>query len=56
MNIRFYILCYRTEALVASHLPPEEFGRYMAVGTNKNTRGNVLFLEIDTPPKDDYFR
>ena len=47
MKIHYYMLCYRFEALVASHLEPEDFGRYMAVGTQKNTRGNVLFFEID---------
>jgi len=47
MQIHLYMLCNRCEALVASHLEPEAFGRYMAVGTQKNTRGNVLFFEID---------
>ncbi len=55
MNIHYYLLCYRTEALVASHLEPEAFGRYMAVGTKKNTRGNVLFLEIDPALKHEWF-
>jgi len=50
------MLCYRTEALVASQLDPESFGRYMAVGTQKNTRGNVLFFEIDPGLKSNYFR
>ena len=47
MKTHLYMLCYRFEALVASHLEPEAFGRYMAVGTQKNARGNVLFFEID---------
>ena len=55
MNIHYYLLCYRTEALVASHLEPEAFGRYMAVGTKKNTRGNVLFFEIDPSLNSDWF-
>jgi hypothetical protein len=56
MNIHLYMLCYRFEALVASHLEPEAFGRYMAVGTQKNTRGNVLFFEIDRNAlRSDYF-
>ena len=46
MKIHLYMLCYRFEALVASHLDPEAFGRYMSVGTQKNTKGNVLFLEV----------
>jgi hypothetical protein len=56
MKIHLYMLCYRFEALVASHLEPEAFGRYMAVGTQKNIRGNVLFFEIDPSLRSDYFR
>ena len=56
MKIHLYMLCYRFEALVASHLEPEAFGRYMAVGTQKNARGNVLFFEIDPALKSDYFK
>jgi hypothetical protein len=56
MDIHLYVLCYRSEALVASHLKPEEFGLYMAVGTKKNTRGNVLFFEVDPNLKSTCFR
>ncbi len=35
------------EALVFSMLPPEEFGRYYAVGTRKRTRGEALFFQVD---------
>ncbi len=56
MFIHLYMLCYRFEALVASHLDPESFGRYMSVGTEKNTKGNVLFFEINPDLKSDYFR
>jgi len=56
MNIHFYMLCYRYEALVASHLEPVDFGRYMAMGAQKHTRGNVLFFEVDPSLKSDYFK
>jgi hypothetical protein len=56
MKIHLYMLCYRCEALVASHLEPEAFARYMAVGTQKNARGNALIFEIDPGMKSDYFR
>ncbi len=56
MTIHYYMLCYRAEALVASHLEPEAFGRYMAVGTQKLTRSNVMFFEIDPKLKSTYFR
>ncbi len=47
MKIRLYMLCYRCEALIASHLEPEEFGHYMATGTRKLARGSLMFFEID---------
>jgi hypothetical protein len=56
MDIHLYFLCYRFEALVASHLEPEAFGRYMSIGSEKNTRGYVLFFEIDPNLKSAYFR
>ena len=56
MDIHYYMLCYRCEALVASHLEPEAFGLYMAVGTRKLTRGHLLFFEIDPGLQGDYFR
>jgi hypothetical protein len=49
-------MCNRFEALVASHLDPEAFGHYMAVGTQKLTQGNVIFFEIDSKMKSDFFR
>lgn len=52
MSFRLYLMCHRVEALVASQLPPEEFGNYMAVGTTKQTSGKVIFFEID-PDKID---
>lgn len=55
MKIHIYMLCYRFEALVASHLDPEAFGLYMAVGTRKNTKGNVMFFEIDPTVKNEHF-
>ncbi|MGE5296478.1 MAG: hypothetical protein ACM3VT_16785 [Solirubrobacterales bacterium] len=56
MDIHYYLLCYRFEALVASHLEPEAFGRYMAVGTEKLSRGHVVFAEIDPGLQGNYFR
>jgi hypothetical protein len=34
------------EALVASMLPPEDFGRYLAVGTKKRSRGPAMFFDL----------
>ena len=52
MSIFFY-LSLVPEALIASMLPPKEFGNYLAVGTKKRTRGQAMFfalqdLEMDT--------
>jgi hypothetical protein len=47
VQIRYYMVCSRFEALVASHLDAEAFGTYMAVGTKKLASGHVLFFEID---------
>ena len=47
MDIHLYLMCYCTESLVASHLPANEFGAYMAVGPLKKTFGNVVFFEVD---------
>ena len=46
MKIYLY-LSLNPEALVASHLPPEEFGAYLAVGTQKYSRGQAMFFEVD---------
>ncbi len=56
MDIHYYFLCYRVEALVASHLTPEEFGAYMAVGTRKLASGKVVFFEIDPSLRSDHFK
>jgi hypothetical protein len=47
VQIRYYMICSRFEALVASHLAPEAFGTYMAVGSKKLSSGHVIFFEID---------
>jgi hypothetical protein len=47
VQIRYYMICSRFESLVASHLDPEAFGTYMAVGTKKLASGHVVFFEID---------
>lgn len=44
---QFVYLSATPESLVASQLPPGEFGNYLAVGTRKRTRGQAIFFEID---------
>jgi hypothetical protein len=43
------------ESLIASMLPPEEFGVYFATGTEKRTRGQAIFLEIERNLASDSF-
>jgi hypothetical protein len=43
------------EALVASMLTPEEFGRYLAVGTRKRLRGEVMFFSLKPEFRNDFF-
>jgi hypothetical protein len=52
------MICSRFEALIASHLEPEAFGTYMAVGTKKLASGHVAFFEIDPdfPKVTDHFQ
>ena len=35
------------EALIASHLPPEAFGTYLAVGTRQHSSGQAVYFELD---------
>ncbi len=52
---RYLYLSLMPEALIASMLPPEEFGNYLAIGTKKRTRGQAIFFEVDPNFESDYF-
>lgn len=43
----YYYLVLTPESLIASHLPPHEFGNYLAVGTKKQIRSQSIFFETD---------
>lgn len=51
MKIHTY-LSLIPEALVLSHLPPDLFGKYMAIGNRRKIEGPVVFFELD--PDADY--
>ena len=51
---RFY-LSMIPEALVASMLAPEEFGRYLAVGSHKRTSSPAIYFELDPGFTSDFF-
>lgn len=46
MNNYIY-LSITPEALIGSMLPPVEFGQYMATGTKKSNKSQVIFFELD---------
>ncbi len=45
MTIYLY-LSLIPEALVASHLPPEEYGAYLSLGSKKRSHGQALFFKL----------
>ncbi len=44
---KYLYLSVTPEALIASMLPPVEFGEYMATGTKKSNKGQMIFFEVD---------
>ncbi len=44
---KYLYLSVTPEALIASMLPPTEFGEYMATGTKKSNKGQTIFFEVD---------
>jgi len=46
MSKYVYLTC-TPEALVASMLPPKEFGMYLSTGTKKRNKGQTIFFEVD---------
>lgn len=54
MATHLYLLM-TPEALVASMLPPADFGTYIATGTRKRSRGEAFFFELKDGFESDYF-
>jgi len=44
---KYVYLTATPEALIASMLPPEEFGAYLSTGSKKRNRGQAIFFEVD---------
>ena len=44
---KFIYLAATPEALIASMLPPVEFGSYLSTGTKKRNKGQAIFFEVD---------
>lgn len=47
MKEQYLYFSVTPEALIASGLEPEKFGSYLAVGTQKRSRGQAVFFELD---------
>lgn len=43
------------EALIASMLPPEQFGQYYATGHKYKSKGQAIFFEVDPSFRHEYF-
>lgn len=43
----FIYLTATPEALIASMLPPADFGAYLSTGTKKRNKGQAIFFEVD---------
>ena len=44
---KFIYLTATPEALIASMLPPLDFGSYLSTGTKKRNKGQAVFFEVD---------
>jgi len=44
---KYIYLTTAPEALIGSMLPPEDFGCYMATGTKKSNKSQIIFFEVD---------
>lgn len=53
-KVHFY-LSLIPQALIASMLPPREFGSYYAIGTRHHVRGSAIFFELDPDFRSDQF-
>lgn len=50
-----YAIMYPNQALVASQLGPEDFGKHYSVGTKRYYSGKMLFVEVDVNYRNEYF-
>lgn len=55
VTVHLYLSLF-PEALIASMLSPEEFGAYYALGTQKKSRGQAIFFEVDPAYRHPFFR
>lgn len=51
-----YLILFPNEALVASQLTPEEFGKHYSIGSPRHFTGKVIFVEIDIKFRHEYLQ
>ena len=51
-----YVIMWPNHALVASNLPPDEFGSHYTIGSSRYFHGQVIFAEIDVDYRHEYFQ
>lgn len=47
MGIHYYLSVFPLEALIASQLEPDQFGRYMSTGKKNGSFERIIFIEIE---------
>ena len=53
---RYLYLNLSPESLVVSMLPPEDYGKYMALGIHHRTNDQAIFVELDTETDHEWIR
>jgi hypothetical protein len=51
-----YLILFPNEALVASQLSPEDFGKHYSIGSPRHFTGKVIFAEVDVSFRHEYLR
>ena len=52
---RLYQILYPNQALIASHLKPDEFARHYLIGSIRHYSGKLVFAQIDSNFRHPYF-
>jgi hypothetical protein len=51
-----YLILFPNEALVASQLTPEEFGKHYSTGSPRHFNGKVIFVQVNINYRHEYFQ
>jgi hypothetical protein len=51
-----YLILFPNEALIASQLTPEEFGKHYCIGSPRHFSGKVIFAEVDINFRHEFLR